>query len=141
MKRKTLIVVLLTTLGAGFALAQTNTPPVVSGGLPSLSMIPAWLQVLITPITFGLIALAKNYLPKLPSFWLPIAAAFLGALVNSLSDLIGLWGTQGLANSALAGAALGALATWLHQIGKQSGIIPPTPPIPSTPTSATAKNQ
>ena len=133
MKRKTLIVVLLTTVGAGFALAQTNTPPVVNGGLPSLSMIPAWLQVLITPITFGLIALVKNYLPKLPSFWLPIAAAVLGALVNSLSDLIGLWGTQGLANSALAGAALGALATWLHQVGKQSGVIPPTPPTPSTP--------
>jgi len=138
MKRTTFLAILFTILGVGYVWAQTNAPgtnapPATGGGLPSLSMIPQWLQVLITPLTLVLVALVKKYVPRVPDTWLPLAAAVVGALVNSASDLIGLWGSQGLVNSALAGAALGGLATWLHQLGKQSGVIPPTPPTPSNP--------
>jgi len=139
MKRTTFLAILFTVLGIGFVWAQTNVPgtnvpPVVNGGLPSLSAIPQWLQVLIMPLTLVLVALIKKYLPVVPSGLLPVAAALVGALVDLLSNLVGLWGSQGLVNSALAGAALGGLATWLHQLGKQSGVIPPSPPAtPSKP--------
>jgi len=135
MKRTTFLAFLFTVLGISFVWAQTNvvgtnTPPAGTGGVPAFTALPQWLQLLITPLTFALVALVKKYLPRISAAWLPLAAAVVGAVVNSLSDLIGLWGTQGLTDSALLGAALGALATWLHQLGKQSGVIPPTPPTP-----------
>ena len=142
MKRTTFLAILFTVLSVGFVLAQTNVPgtnvpPVISGGLPSLSTIPQWLQVLITPLTLVLVALVKKYFTNIPTTWLPLAAAVTGALVNSLSDLIGLWGSQGLASSAIAGAALGGLATWLHQLGKQTGILPSSQPVapPASPVT------
>lgn len=138
MKRTTFLAILFTMLGIGFVLAQTNVPgtnvpPVVNGGLPSLSSVPPWLQTLIIPLTFGLIAAIKKYLPKVSSGWYPFIVPFLGAGIDLLTNLFGLWGSQGLVNSALAGAALGGLATWLHQLGKQSGVIPPSPETPSKP--------
>ena len=134
MKRTSYVWIILCFFVFGLvALAQTNVigtnaPPSGAVGLPSLAMIPLWLQVFITPLTLALVALIKKYLPQVPDGWLPVAAAVVGSVVDIVSDLIGLWGSQGLANSAMAGAALGALATWVHQLGKQSGIIGPSSP-------------
>jgi hypothetical protein len=148
MKRSTRIWVVIAFFAvAGYAVAQTNLPltnaplpgtnafgnpsPVVS--IP-LSAIPTWLQLLITPITLALVAAVRKYLPQIKPAYMPFIVPFVGAGLNALIDLIGVWGNQGLITSAVAGAALGGLSTWLHQLGKQgveikqSDDTPPTAP-------------
>lgn len=125
-----MMIAFFAVVGIGLAqtnLAVTNTPvpgtnafgnpsPVVS--IP-LSAVPTWLQLLITPITLALVAAVRKYLPQIKPAYLPFIVPFVGAGLNVLTDLVGAWGNQGLITSAVAGAALGGLSTWLHQLGKQ----------------------
>lgn len=122
MKRKLFFFVIALFVCFGLY-AQTNGVP-TTGSLPSLASLPTWLQGLVVPATLVIASLLKKYVPRIPANALPFIVPFIGAGVDILLDLVGLWGNQGLANSAIAGAALGGLATWLHQMGKQSGVIP-----------------
>jgi len=127
------MIALFAVVGIGLAqtnLPLTNVPAPVPGtnafGNPSpvvsipLSAIPTWLQLLITPITLALVAAVRKYLPQVKPAYMPFIVPFVGAGLNVLIDLVGVWGNQGLISSAVAGAALGGLSTWLHQVGKQT---------------------
>jgi hypothetical protein len=73
------------------------------------------LGVLLTPlVSFACTWFVKRFLPRLPSYAYPIAAALFGAGATLLADLSGL-----VASSPWLGLLLGLAATGLHQIYAQ----------------------
>lgn len=111
-------------MSAMSALAQTNgvvDPAATAGGI---SVNASLLQLLVTPVTLVLVFAIRKYFVKIPSEWIPFVAPFLGAAISAASAQLGLWASNGIAVDATAGAALGGLSTWVHQMGKQSGVIP-----------------
>ncbi len=108
------------------ALAQTNAP---AGSAASSAMTgTGWLQLLITPATLVAAYGLRKLVPKIHREALPFIVPFLGAAISAATSQLGVWQSQGIAVDSVAGAALGGLATWVHQLGKQSGVIPETPP-------------
>lgn len=72
-------------------------------------------QGFIAPVVFGVIWGLKKLLPKLPPMAILVLAPVLGAVVDYVIAQAGAWDPSGT-----TGAAMGALATYLHQLTKQA---------------------
>lgn len=90
---------------------------------PKPSMSQTW-QALILPLCYAGVGLLRYFLPKLPVPVVLIAGPVLGVLLDVLGGQIGVWDPSGV-----LGGLLGTTATWVHQLGKQSGVIGKNPPI------------
>lgn len=80
---------------------------------PQPDSIP-W-ELLITPLTLILLSALRQVVPRIPGPVVVILAPAIGAGLDLLGSYSGAWESSGA-----AGAALGGLATWFHQLGKQT---------------------
>lgn len=94
---------------------QQITPEKISG------LISQW-QWLIVPLAGLLTALVKKYATQIPTKWLVLVAPLFGAILDTVATKVGLWESSGLLTTVGTGAVLGALATWVHQVGRQTGL-------------------
>lgn len=137
MKTKATILVMILIGWAALALAQvTNQPPVnpvddeaVKGFIDSFT----WLKLFIVPVTVVLVMALKKMIGAIPVQAWPWITPFLGTGIDYLASKVGLW-----TGSAEAGAIMGGLAVWFHQLLTQSknlateGAKPSNPPSTST---------
>ncbi len=114
-------------------LAQTNMP-VLTNSVPvqvppdSVSAFftkMAPLQFVLVPIVTVSISVVRKYTTKIPEAVWPYASPFIGAGLDWLGTNFGLW-----SGNVAAGAMLGGLSTWFHQIDKHgpdllSNLLPP----------------
>ena len=135
MKRLPLFIIFLAVMVVVPVWAQTNLPATNSvppGNVVTLSGIDlsTVLLGLIPVLVPLLVALGKVFVPRLPSWLLPIAAPALGALINWLTSL-----ATGSAASPVLALALGSAGVGLREIVdqlKQQATSAPAAP-PSTP--------
>lgn len=73
------------------------------------------IKLFIVPIVTVLIMGFRKLVAIIPDQLWPYISPFLGVGIDYLASKTGLW-----TNSPGAGAALGALAVWLHQLGSQT---------------------
>lgn len=146
MTKNTLRLLMFTVLGilmfnilSFIAIAQdvsTNLPPAAGSGTVAPLEIFAklkGLEFLLIPLVTVLIQAARRYIPQIPDAIWPWVGPFIGAILDYAATKAGLW-TGNLA----VGAMLGGLATWFHQLDKNSVNVlgrmlppasaPPTPP-------------
>lgn len=83
-------------------------------------------EIAIAPIVTLLVALARRWFPSIPGRAIVAATPVLGILLS-----LGMNAIASLDASPEVGAAMGALGTYLHQLGKQWK--PAKPPATSTP--------
>lgn len=102
------------------ALAQvtTNAPPEIFDVdkkiAATVNKFSYW-QGMLLPITLVLVAGIKKYVRLIPDRYLPIAAPIVGGLLDMAAQKFGFW-----TGNAAVGAAMGALATWAHQLWNQN---------------------
>jgi hypothetical protein len=117
------------------AIAQvaTNAPPTGDAG-PSLEIFKTLkpIEFLLIPLVTVLIQAARKFIPKIPSAVWPWAGPFIGAILDYVATKAGLW-----TGNVAVGAMLGGLATWLHQLDKNSvnvlgKLLPPASSPPAT---------
>lgn len=118
---KTLNFILMLFVLAVVCLAADAAVPSAPSGPPPFN----WTQVLIVPIVTAVFAALRMYSGKIPAPMIVIGAPVLGAVLDQLGAYAGWWDASGA-----LGALLGANAVWLHQLGKQTGMVstyqPPT---------------
>lgn len=112
----------------GFSvLAQTNNPPVPGINVPGAQNVGLLLVIIPVAVPF-IVALGKFFIPKLPSWSLPILAPALGALIDYITAKT-TGGTFSPVTSALLGSAGVGIREILDQI-KKATATPSTPPKP-----------
>jgi hypothetical protein len=96
--------------------AATNAPTAGSGDgmLPIFQKLKA-VEFLLIPAVTVLIQLLRKFIPQIPASVWPWAAPFIGAILDYAASKAGLW-----TGNVVVGAMFGGLATWFHQLDKQS---------------------
>lgn len=123
MKTKTIVTVMLLMFCAVSIFAQlaTNVPPADSPVVESSDeTIRAFLtkysalKLFIVPVVTVLVMGLRKVITFIPDQIWPIVTPFIGVGLDYLASKTGLW-----TSSAEAGALMGGLATWFHQLGAQ----------------------
>lgn len=124
-----LMVALLLLCVVAPVLAQTNTPPDITStdeGIRQALERFSWLKIFIVPITTVVVMGARLAIKAIPIQLWPWITPFLGAGLDYLGAKFGFWTTN-----PAAGAAMGGLAVWFHQLGAQTLNIAEEGPKPS----------
>lgn len=128
MKTKTKLMVMLFMVWTVSIMAQlaTNVP----GGVPGEQLVTdgatdekvkafltkyTWLKIFLVPLVTVIVMAAKQIISKIPIQVWPWVTPFIGVGLDYLGEKAGLW-----TGSMVAGAAMGGLATWFHQLGTQT---------------------
>ena len=98
--------------------AADSPAPVVTAAAPN------WWALIVTGATPLVIAAVKEIVPKIPRVWLPIAAPFIGMLLQIILNYAGL--TNG---DTLTGMILGAAGVALREAVDQVKKLADTPPL------------
>lgn len=106
-----------TTNDAGTALTNstplTNAPMVhpIDAAIKGYVTKFSYWKLMILPITGLLCFVVKKFISAIPNGLIPIIGPILGGLLDVLASKFGFW-----TSDPAAGAMMGALATWAHQV-------------------------
>lgn len=130
MKNKTNLMLVITFFAMALCcLAQeTNGVPAGDEGGGTLNIPEAW-RFAIVPLTVLLVSGLKRVIPLIPPQLWPWITPVLGVLLDYAGSKFGAW-----TGSLEAGAILGGLAVWLHQLGTQTKALASKPPESSSNT-------
>lgn len=106
-------------LGADVAAEVVDQTQAASETTPAFD----WKQLVIAPLVMAAFSILRGVMPHIKGSWVIVGAPLLGWALDMLANQVGAWDTSGA-----IGAIIGANAVYLHQYGKQTGIIPKNPP-------------
>jgi hypothetical protein len=128
---KTTMLVMLLVFWAVSLIAQvTNVPPDITSGDQAVQAFLAkfsWVKVFIVPAVTVLVMGLRKVISAIPVQVWPWVAPFLGAGLDYAGAKLGFW-----TSSLEAGAAMGGLAVWFHQLGVQTKDLVSEGPQPSS---------
>lgn len=131
-----MVMVMLLVFLAASVLAQLATnvpgapgPEVTDGDAKVASYLTkfTWLKIFIVPTVTVLVMGLRKWISAIPIQVWPWVTPFLGAGLDYLGAKVGIW-----TNSLEAGAAMGGLAVWFHQLGTQTRELKNEGPSPSS---------
>lgn len=119
------VIVCLMVIGVLSAFGQTNAVdvrPADTAIRDFLSSFSYW-KLLIVPITGVVCFAVKHFAAKIPNKLIPIIGPIVGGVLDLVASKFGFW-----TSDPAAGAMMGALATWAHQLFAQMSESVENPP-------------